>query len=274
MSPTFHVITVHFESDRWMVPQLRGLDAFMPESTRRYGVLNDIPECWRSSFDWWADLDGDHGAKLNQVADMIAADAPADDLLVFIDGDAFPVAPITTDVLAGNQLAAVRRDECLGDPIAHPCFCMTTVGLWRDLGGDWSCGPTWVNDAGAVTTDVGATLWRQLEDAAVPWTPLLRSAEAGTHPLYFAVYGDVAYHHGAGFRRGISRVYRLPLPRTIPTWVPVAARAEYAVRYRLDKRRRRSLQRALDVDEATMYQRIVDDPAFVRRFRRVEHASV
>jgi hypothetical protein len=35
---------------------------------------------------------------------------------------------------------------------------------------------------------------------------VLRTNRRNPHPLFFGVYGDVIYHHGAGFRLPISRV--------------------------------------------------------------------
>ena len=32
-----------------------------------------------------------------------------------------------------------------GDPQPHPCFCVTTVGFWQDIGGDSDEGPQWQN---------------------------------------------------------------------------------------------------------------------------------
>jgi hypothetical protein len=56
---------------------------------------------------------------------------------------------------------------------------------------------------------VGANLMRTLELTKTPWVPLLRTNGAKLHPLLFAVYGDVVYHHGAGFReKALPRVDR------------------------------------------------------------------
>jgi hypothetical protein len=123
---------------------------------------------------------------------------------MFIDGDAFPVVdpmPLIVDGLAKAPLIAVRRAENLNEPQPHPCFCVTTVGTWRSLHGDWSRGPTWPEVNGAPVSDVGAHLLRALELAGTPWIQLLRSNGTKLHPLFFAIYGDTIYHHGAGFRK-------------------------------------------------------------------------
>ncbi len=83
---------------------------------------------------------------------------------------------------------------------------MTTVGLWTRIGGDWRAGGTWKSPGGTDVTDVGGTLLVQLREAGVEWLPLLRTNTHDLHPVWFAVYGDHVYHHGAGFRRRVSRV--------------------------------------------------------------------
>ncbi|HWX74567.1 MAG TPA: hypothetical protein VNZ05_04625, partial [Solirubrobacteraceae bacterium] len=41
-----------------------------------------------------------------------------------------------------------------------------------------------------------------------PWTEVLRSNRKNLDPVFFAVYGDAVYHHGAGFR-GVGQLTRL-----------------------------------------------------------------
>jgi hypothetical protein len=109
-------------------------------------------------------------------------------------------------VLRSYPLAAVRRDENLGDPQPHPSFCITTVDTWRTLKGDWRDGGTWIDPFGQENTDVGGTLLHQLDDAGIEWLPLLRTNTRNPHPVWFGVYDHRIYHHGAGFRTRRSRV--------------------------------------------------------------------
>ncbi len=61
--------------------------------------------------------------------------------------------PLITDGLARAPLIAVRRAENNNDRQPHPCFCVTTVGAWRQLPGDWSPGYKWATvRAGASVT--------------------------------------------------------------------------------------------------------------------------
>ena len=107
-----------------------------------------------------------------------------------------------TESLEKAPLLAVRRAENVDQPQPHPCFCVTTVGAWKELRGDWSGGPTWPGARGIRVTDVGGSLLRAMELSGTPWVQVLRTNRVDLDPLHFAVYGDVVYHHGAGFRTG------------------------------------------------------------------------
>ncbi len=206
-----HVATVHWRSDRWIEPQLRALERFLPGEFRVYAFLDRVPGGHRTRFFYSStERIKDHATKLNLLGDVIsfAAEDPAD-LLVFVDGDAFPVAPIEPLVeqrLERHRLIAVQRSENNRDVQPHPCFCITTVGFWREIGGDWHRGYEWRDPDGLPVTDVGANLLEALERAGVDWFPLRRVNAVDAHPLFFGLYGDaghgpVVYHHGAGFRK-------------------------------------------------------------------------
>jgi len=163
---------------------------------------------------------GLHAAKLNHLAMEISHVASDDDLLMFLDGDAFPIAdpmPLISEGIARAPLMAVRRAENAEEPQPHPCFCVTTVATWRELCGDWSAGPTWLGAQGKRTSDVGGHLLRKLELTNTPWVEVLRSNRKNLDPLYFAIYGETIYHHGAGFRAGeLSPIHREQAPQPLP----------------------------------------------------------
>jgi hypothetical protein len=205
-----NVATVHFQSDEWIDPQLRFLESNISAPYRVFASLEGIddPEM-RSRFYAVHDGEGRHPDKLNTLASVITAQSQPTDVLMFLDGDAFPIRPLVPwidEILREFPLAAVRRDENDGDTQPHPCFCITTVGFWNDLGGDWSKG-SWTTTTGKTAFDVGGTLYHQLEERGVPWHPMLRTNTVNPHPLWFAVYEHKVYHHGAGFRRrNVSRI--------------------------------------------------------------------
>lgn len=150
---------------------------------------------------------GYHAGKLNLLAQEISHEADGDDLIMFLDGDAFPIAdpmPLVHEALDHSILVAVRRDENLDDRQPHPCFCVIRVKDWNRIGGDWSEGYLWQAE-NKLVSDVGGNVLGALERRGLEWTPLLRSNTVDLHPLWFGVYGDVVYHHGSGFRPAFSR---------------------------------------------------------------------
>ena len=236
-----HVATVHYASPDWIDIQTRHLREQIGVPLRIWTSLEGIDSSYADRFDRVIDQVGRHSDKLNHLAIEIAGEAAADDLLMFLDGDAFPFAdpmPLIEDGLARAPLVAVRRAENLGDRQPHPCFCVTTVGAWRSLPGDWSAGYRWQNSEGRSVTDVGGNLLRQLELTDTPWVELLRSNRTDLDPVFFGIYGDVVYHHGAGFRaQEFTRAHSAQKPKPVAsTTTPVIG----AVRRAVHRRRHRA----------------------------------
>ena len=214
-----HIATVHFKSPRWIAVQRRELARHLTMPHRVWASIERIDPSHGRCFDRLDEGSGSHAEKLNRLARQIAAEAADDDLLMFLDGDAFPIAdpePLIERGLSGASLLAVRRTENHGDPQPHPCFCVTEVSTWRRLPGDWSEGFTWPGPHGRQITDVGANLLRRLQLTGTPWKPVLRSNRRNPHAVLFGVYGDVIYHHGAGFRWPFTRVDVAALDRFDP----------------------------------------------------------
>ncbi len=208
--PLVHVLTVHWRSDQWIRIQLDYLREHLHSPVRMYVSLDELPRPVGPLFYFQTSLPGSHDEKLDHLAQMVLdnPETQDDDWLLFLDGDAFPIHDVTAwgrDKLARFPLAAVQRLENDGDPQPHPCFCLTTVGFWRDIGGTWRPGFTWNNSKGKPITDVGGDLLGILTRKELCWHPMLRSNRAHLHPVFFAVYDNLVYHHGAGFRKGCSR---------------------------------------------------------------------
>jgi hypothetical protein len=221
-----YVATVHYRSPKWIEVQTRYLRENISVPYQVWSSLEGIDPSYARYFDRILDQRGSHAGKLNHLASEIAHEASRDDLLMFLDGDAFPIADpmgLVDEALSRAPLVAVRRAENVDEPQPHPCFCVTSVGTWLDLPGDWTAGPTWPGAKGRPTTDVGGNLMRRLELTNTPWVQVLRSNGRNLDPLWFAVYGGVIYHHGAGFRMGeLSPVDRANAPEPLPLMgVPV-----------------------------------------------------
>jgi hypothetical protein len=267
-----HFMTVHFHSEEWIDIQLEQIKRHTAGTYKIWACLNGIAQRHHPKFDRVFDLDGEHPEKLNVLAQHVRAEAQPDDLLVFIDGDAFPIAdwvPAITELLTGYPLVAVRRDENLGDYQPHPCFCVTTAGFWKEIEPDWSRGGRpWINAAGFARSDAGGKVLTRLEDLGVKWYPLLRTNKRDLHPVLFAVYGDLVYHHGCGFRTAgthldshIAGVLRWR-PDVIPRWVrPLVPILSIPAKWR---RRRRERHNA-EISQAVFAQ-IRSDVTYITRF--------
>jgi hypothetical protein len=222
-----HIATVHYGSPDWIEIQARYLREHVSVPYQTWSSLEGIDASYASHFDHVLDLQGRHADKLNHLAFEITRVAAGEDLIMFLDGDAFPIAdpmPLIRDGLARAPLLAVRRAENNGDMQPHPCFCVTSAGFWRELPGDWSYGYCWTDAEGGLMSDVGANLLRKLELTDTPWVEVLRSNRRNLDPLFFAIYGGCIYHHGAGFRstnfgrihlEGRPRPLRLPQGRVL-----------------------------------------------------------
>ena len=272
-----HVATVHWRDPRWAAPQVHYLDLHLPEH-RVWAAIDGLPADDAAVFDVALELEGSHPEKLNELARRIMEVADPSDLVLFLDGDAFPIGTVDASLLNDLPLAAVRRDENLGDPQPHPSFCLTTVGYWSEIGGDWRRGHTWVNATGETVSDTGGNLLGILEARGDPWRPLLRSNRVDLHPLWFGVYGDVAYHHGAGFRDRIARlttadarqrVREAASSSLIPARVPFVGRVERSLRYRAAVRRyEREVAAAAEADRGLadeVFEALCVDDDFARR---------
>jgi hypothetical protein len=286
-----YVLTVHWRSPQWIVPQLDYLRRYIRSPYRVFAVLNGIDdvELWRH-FDYTDDVPGTHGAKLNMLARVVSGQADPDDIIIFLDSDAFPVRPLDDwlhRTLAAHPLVAIQRCENFGDLRPHPSFCATTVGLWNKINGDWDR-EAWTTPSGAVLVDAGTRVLRSLEEAQIPWLPLTRSNTYDAHPLWFGVYGHYLYHHGAGSRpkwsvlddkkvfggaavsgpslgslaadaaRNPRRVLAVR-PRDVPVFVAASTKTASQLH-------RRWMMRSVDRQSERIFTRLTADPFFYREF--------
>jgi hypothetical protein len=267
-----HVATVHHKSPKWIDIQLAYLERNISEPFRVVANLEDVDPSYEKRFDRVVPGLGRHAGKLNLLAAEIAAEGDPDDLMMFLDGDAFPIAdpmPVVRNALSTVPLVAVRRDENGHDPQPHPCFCVMRIRDWERLHGDWSMGYAWENDWAGQITDVGANLLATLRREQIPWEPLVRTNRVDLHPLWFAVYGDIVYHHGAGFRDPLAarravveQPSRWKRGETLPG-VGLAIRKLASARIKFWTDREVQAGRRLG-DE--IFTQIENDPEFYRQF--------
>ena len=110
-----HIATVHWAYDHWIDVQLAYFDRNIDEPYRVYAWLDDAMMDHASKFFYATDVQmKEHERKLTLLGDLMAHAAEPDDMLVFIDGDAFPIAPMVPflrEKLDEYPLVAVRRDD-------------------------------------------------------------------------------------------------------------------------------------------------------------------
>jgi hypothetical protein len=263
-----HIATVHWQNEAWIDIQQRYLKKHIREPFRIYAFLNGIPESYRGRF-YYSSTEPikDHAVKLNLLAEVIQSSTSDDnDLVMFLDGDAFPISgimPTLVETLSTHPLVAVQRLENNGDKQPHPCFCVTTVGFWKAIGGDWREGYAWNDAAGNPTTDVGGNLLGILEDRKIAWVPLHRSNRTNLHPLWFGIYGDRVYHHGAGFRDAkLSRADLKALADARSGWSSLRRGAARLFDYGLSKSPIRSLRTVTSLQKAIRRNGILSEQFF------------
>ena len=215
---TIHIITIHYKSSRWVDLQLNKINKYFNNHkvwtfynqvdmtnhahkfhfckqghVRSRGVsMEGIP---RRSFNHWT--------KLNNLTNLIIDDENTheDDILVWMDCDAFPIKNINDFIeerLKSYPVFAVNCPEKNGSIIPHPAFACSTVKFWGKHKLSWEgirFGPL-----GPGTSDTGGFLYKFLKEKSIDWYGLRLTHTLTPHQFYFAIYDELIYHHGAGTR--------------------------------------------------------------------------
>ena len=266
-----HVATVHHRSSKWIDVQLDYLRRNLTEPYRVVANLEGVDGRHAEKFDRVVPAVGRHSGKLNLLAAEIVAEAGRDDIIIFLDGDAFPVAdpmPLVHRALDTSALVAVVRRENGEDRQPHPSFCAVRVDTWDAIGGDWSMGHPWADESGTWVSDTGGNLLAALERHGLDWVPLHRSNRVNPHPLWFGVYGGIVYHHGAGFRKPVARSFAVDHParwaageRAPLVGTPIRKLGSYRI-VRWERREFKASSRLGD----EVFAQLRVDPGFYRRF--------
>ena len=172
----------------------------------------------------------DHAVQLEYLISHATRDAPADDLLLVLDSDAWPVASLSEHVLplidSGNgvEMVAVRRAVEGMALWPHPSFAVTTCGLWVGSYHSWGLAASLTDVVHGFTrrlqqqvgsahkgrtchskpyeVDTGSMLWGSYNDSLSKWVALDRVNAMNLDPLFYGVYGRngvaLVYHEGAG----------------------------------------------------------------------------
>ena len=212
-----YFITIHHETDAFVNMQAEYIRKNTQEPYLVMCGVSGLGESLRADpdnlsshrFVDLSEVSNQHWYRMNYLFEVLEKD-PQIQLedsakLIFLDGDAFPISPTwTTDIddyLARHEVAAVHRTEnpepMLADeykPYPHPCFFAARVDFWKDNKLKWALDP----QKGIETAEPTLKIW--IEENGYSTKQLLRSNCFDLHPLFYGVYDDIVYHHGAGNR--------------------------------------------------------------------------
>ena len=198
------IVTIHHESDRFLYTQSKYLETYTADNYKVYaGYSGFTPPDMGDDF-IAVNLSGGsviHADRLNTLVGIAMNDAgESDDTLIVMDSDTFPVdhnwVNTIQDNLSRNPITAIQRREnsaaglgCVPELHPHACFLATTTKFW---------GKHKLSFGGVPNTGFNIGEW--LKENNLDFAKLLRSNHIDLHPLYFGVYGNILYHHGAGNR--------------------------------------------------------------------------
>jgi len=207
-----HIATVHYKNASWIPIQLKYLRRHVHQPFMVHaccvGVggneLEDVGKVYHTDFGKEGSVN--HSLNLHYLIDRIREVAEPRDLIMFLDGDAFPISDIdpALRMVDCRGMVAIRRDEGPSPWIPHPSFCLATMKYWDSIPGSWA-DANWVMPDRTIVNDTGSMLYKRMFNKRMNWHKLFRSNVLELHPLFFGLYGDMIYHHGAAFRS-----YQLP----------------------------------------------------------------
>lgn len=181
-------------------------------------VLSAAPSC-------------DHAVQLEYLMSHASRGSPADDVLLVLDSDAWPVASLSEHVLplidsgTNVEMVAVRRAVEGMALWPHPSFALTTCGVWAGSYHSWGLAPSLTDVVHGFTRklqrqigsahlgktchnktyeiDTGSMLWGSYNDSMSSWVALDRVNAMNLDPLFYGLYGlepgvALVYHEGAG----------------------------------------------------------------------------
>jgi len=154
-----------------------------------------------------------HWYRMNYTYEKLLEDVGEfedDDLLVFTDCDAWPIkdnwSKEIREHLEKHAVVSIQRREnpepLLKEeykPYPHASFYVMKAKVWQENYG-YPNGLSWSLNPSLTISTMGPTMKVWLESKGLTSYPLLRTNVIDIHPLYFGVYGDLVYHHGAGTR--------------------------------------------------------------------------
>ena len=197
-----YIVTVHHKTNMWIELQQKCLQKYTNEEYKIYGCNFQVGEYNKNYFFYENDLPGiGHHPRVSFLTDRILENKNIDDddLILFLDGDAFPIAnwvDFVKEKLIDNFLVGVERLEN-EEMYPHVSFICTYIKNWKEI---MTWGDAWQHKGSGGPNDYGSMLGDRLRNKNIKWHKLHRSNKTNYHPLFFGIYDNLVYHHGCGFR--------------------------------------------------------------------------
>ena len=207
-----YILTNHHLTPEWIPLQARMLELYTERdsykvfcgTTAMESALPEQPQKYQ--FHPLKGTINRHADKMDKLFEIADGDLPSDDdLIIFLDPDAFPITDKWIEAVSKSlsqfPLLAISREENIEPllredqkPYPHPCFTATTYKFWKQNSLFWE-----LNEQEGASC-AGVMLKKWLKENNYKWAKILRSNVYDLHPLNYAVYGEMIYHHGSGNR--------------------------------------------------------------------------
>tara|TARA_R100000152_G_scaffold20736_1_gene15694 strand:- start:11957 stop:12787 length:831 start_codon:yes stop_codon:yes gene_type:complete len=214
-----HIITNIFGRDDWLEVQAQHLQKYT--DARAYTVhcfldknLNKSDEDisnldkYYPNYRFYRAIDGEHYDQVNKAVETISSQLTDDDIIVFLDCDAFPCDKnwqnAVKENLATHDITAVVMRENYHHShdyheIPHLCFFATTKKTWQLNNLAWT-----IHSHPHLSHHPYQNPQRGMLDrinaANLTLKELNRTNEFDAHRVCFGIYGDIVYHHACGIR--------------------------------------------------------------------------
>ena len=235
-----HILTLHL-SDKWVDIQKRELARFISEPYKVYARLGEEPfkfkvnekgervkysdttisyDKHKHKFDGAIPGAQHWTYSMGKLIDYVLEnfEVKKDDTILLLDSDAFPIAPmgdflekkLEEYLFVSAQQPMHEWDRNPLYLIPHPMFmAFKAKHILEDNLTDY---------LREIIKDKNDNWWggtiNWLKERGYDYYPLVRSNKTDLHPLYYAIYDDLIYHHWAGSRNMITRPDRIRAQET------------------------------------------------------------
>lgn len=163
-----------------------------------------------------------HALKYDYLVSKVRKVADPEDIIVFLDSDAWPVVGDFEDriksILKEHKFAFIKDQA---EDFPHASFFACTLKSWDEIEGTWGWGRVDIHraankDDSMRTSEMGASLAFLVDS---PDSYILKVTASPFDPSFYCTWGDdlsgLVYHHGAGSRQ---RNTFMPTENKLEVW--------------------------------------------------------